>query len=83
MKQHLIIRRVAVLCVLWVILLFRDVGSGQDTFGSAIDAEEQEIIENLDVLESMGLLQDMHILEHYPLEGEFMEYNESGEKQNE
>ncbi len=68
MKNGSVIGKVSLLLLLFLMVSIRHVWSGQDTPAEKLEAEEKEIIENLEALEIFDLLKGMDMFEDYPME---------------
>ncbi len=68
MKNGSVIGKVSLLLLLFLMVSIRHVWSGQYTPAEKLEAEEKEIIENLEALEIFDLLKGMDMFEDYPME---------------
>ena len=68
MKNGSVIGKVSLLLLLFLMVSIRYAWPGQDTPAEKLEAEEKEIIKNLEALEIFDLLKDMDMFEDYPME---------------
>ena len=68
MKNGSIIGKASILLLLFLMVSIRYAWPGQDTPAEKLEAEEKEIIKNLEALEIFDLLKGMDMFEDYPME---------------